>query len=474
MNRLVLILLMLFSLNAIAAEKTDITIQVDKYNNSPVILGYYYNGQMLVKDTVETNATGVARLQRNDKLPEGIYIIFFPQNSQYFDIIIGADQEFSITCDTLPNSIERVKVKDCKVLSEFVDYQLFLKQKSVEQKSLSEKYKALPADDENGKETLRAQFSAIDKEVKAHNEEIITRNQDNFLSVFLASLKEVEVPEFDVPETGAARDSVLQVKRYYYYRYHCFDGIDFADERLLRTPTFIGKVDKYFNETLPQIADTVTEEAIRIIEKSRPSKEAFRYYVSHFYNMANNSKIMGMDAALVAIAEKYYLSGEADWAEPKFIEDLREQVDKIKYTLLGKTAVDLKMISVTGEWFRLHEVNAPYTILVFWEPSCGHCKKEIPELKKQVWDNYASKGIKIFAVYCQVERKEWEDFITEHQLEDWMNVYDPYGRTGFRTYYNIKSTPQIYILDKDKKIIAKKIGVEQIGGFLDFMMNNKE
>ncbi|MBP5365771.1 MAG: redoxin domain-containing protein [Bacteroidales bacterium] len=471
MRILILIIIALLPITAKAEPATDITITVDNYPSSPVILGYYFNGQMLVKDTVTTDAKGVAHYVRNEKLPEGIYLVFFPQNQHLFDIIISDDQTFSIKCDTLPDVSSRVQAKGCNVLSDFIDYQNYLKKRSEEQKALSDAYKALAPDDNDGKERIRTQFAEIDKQVKAHNNEMIERNKDNFLSVFLRSLKEIEVPKtFDVKETGAARDSALQAKRYYYYREHYFDNIDFADDRLLRTPTLMSKVDKYFDETLPQLADTVALEAIKIIEKSRPNKECFRFYVSHFYNMANNSKIMGMDAALVIIADKYYLSGEADWAEKKFIDDLREQIENIRYTLIGKQAVDLKMISNTGEWFKLSETSAPFTILVFWEPSCGHCKKEIPELKKQVWDKYKKDGIKIFAVYCQVEPKEWEEFIEEHELDEWINVYDPYGRTGFRKYYNIKSTPQIYILDKDKKIIAKKIGVEQIGDFLDFMM----
>ena len=219
-----------------------------------------------------------------------------------------------------------------------------------------------------------------------------------------------------------------------------------------------------------QITDTVAAECIRIIEMCRPNREMFRYFVSHFYNMANKSNIMGMDAALVTLADRYYLSGEADWASPKFISDLREQVDGIRWTLIGKKEQDLKMPSYTGEWFRLYETKAPYTLLVFWEPSCGHCKKEIPHLHDTLWKKFAKHGVKIFAVYCQVDEKPWKEFIEEHQLEDWINVYDPYGRTNFRTYYNIKSTPTIFVLDKDKTVVAKKLGVDQISDFLSHML----
>lgn len=447
---------------------TDITIDAGSYANNTIVLGYYFNGKMLVKDSLMTNNEGIARLQKNEKLDEGIYVVYFPDKT-YFDIIVGGDQTFTLHCDTTAQDIvRRAKAEGAPMLTDFLDYQNYLADKHKAMQDVTERYKALAADDETGKTQLRAAYGVLEEEVKTRNEELIGRyksTDDNFLAAFLTGLKEVETPLMEnLP------DSLRQVKRYYHYRNHYLDNIDLTDARMLRTPYVAGKIDKYLTEVVTQHPDTVAQLAIDLIERSKGNRETFQFYVSHIYNLFNNSKIMGMDAALVAIADKYYLSGVADWAEEKFISELRETIDELRYTLINHTAQDIRMESVTGEWYRLSEVRAPYTILVFWEPSCGHCKKEIPLLKEKVWDKYQKDGIKIFAVYCQVERKEWEDFIAEHQLEEWMNVYDPYGRSGFRKYYHIKSTPQIFILDKDKKIIAKKIGVEQIGDFLDFMM----
>jgi hypothetical protein len=40
--------------------------------------------------------------------------------------------------------------------------------------------------------------------------------------------------------------------------------------------------------------------------------------------------------------------------------------------------------------------------------------------------------------------------------------------------YDIYSTPVVYVLDKDKKILAKRLDVEQIEEFLDHQMKLKE
>ncbi len=457
----------------IVSAQVDIKVNVTNYFNAPVVMGYYYNGTMLVKDTVITNDKGLAHFKQRDKYDEGIYLIYFPDKT-YFDIIIGDDQSFELTCDTLPNPAKRAKVKGCQMLTDFLEYQNYLGDRQQKIHELSEQYKTAEGNDQL-RAKIKTEYSDIDKEIKQKNNDMIAANANNCLGIFLDGLREIEVPEIKVDApTQALSDSLSRMKGYYYYRNHYFDNLHLTDDRILRTPYFVNKLDRYIDEVLPQTPDTVAAECLRIIELTKANEECYRFVTSHLYNHVNNSKIMGMDAALVAIADNYYLAGKCPWTEEKFITDLREQVEKIRYTLVNRKAVDLKkMPSVNkGEYFTLSEVDAPFTILVFWEPSCGHCKKEIPALKKEVWDKYASTGIKIFAVYCQAEYEPWAEFIEEHQLEEWINVYDPYRRTNFRTYYNINSTPQIFILDKDKTIIAKRIGVDQIGGFLDFHFSN--
>ncbi len=450
----------------------NFTVKVKNYAHKPVVLGYYFDGKMLVKDTVMTDAKCVARFEADTLYAEGLYLLHFPENGQVFDILMPHVQKFALECDTLPFQAERAKVTGSKPLANFLEYQRYITARQNDYRSLSEQYKAA-AGNKDKQEAIRKTFLEMDSLIAAHNEEVIAANQDNFLANFLRALKEPKFPTFDIPDnlTPLQRDSVRQVKSYYYYRAHFYDNFDLTDERLLRTPFFSAKIKKYFDESVPQVPDTVAAEAIRLIEMCRPNEEMFRYFVSTMYNRCNQSNIMGMDAALVQLSDKYYLSGEATWADKKFIDDLRENIDGIRYTLIGLKAPDMRMPSVTGEWFRLSEVRASFTILVFWEPSCGHCKKEVPHIKSAILDRYADRGVKVFAVYCQVDEKPWKEFIEEHQLEEFINVYDPYGRTGFRRFYNIKSTPTIFVLDKDKTIVAKKLGVDQIVDFLEHEFN---
>jgi len=62
------------------------------------------------------------------------------------------------------------------------------------------------------------------------------------------------------------------------------------------------------------------------------------------------------------------------------------------------------------------------------------------------------------------------DYVDEKGIGDWMHMVDTYHRSRFMKVYDIKSTPQIYILGEDKTILSKKIGAEQLGEVVERLM----
>jgi hypothetical protein len=74
--------------------------------------------------------------------------------------------------------------------------------------------------------------------------------------------------------------------------------------------------------------------------------------------------------------------------------------------------------------------------------------------------------VEVFAVCTISDRTTWSKYIEENELK-WINGWDPQRATHYDYYYNIQSTPIVYILDRNKKIIAKKLAVEDISGFID-------
>ncbi len=453
-----------------AQQGYQIQLKVNGFNNKDVILGYHSNKQIYVKDTVTIDSKGNAVFSGTESLPGGIYLFYFP-NGKFFDILIDKEQHFSLETDTI-DFYTTLKIKGAKEPQVFLELQKFMEEKGKQANSLREKLKDVDIESDQ-KESLNNQLETINNQVQQYWKEIETNHKGSFIASFVKGVQEVSIPEFELPQGTQNPDSVLHFKKAWYMKDHFFDNIDLTDERLTRTPFFHSKLERYFNQILIPIPDTVTSQSIRLIELARGNKEMFRYMVQFIFNHANSSQIMGMDATMVALADKYYLSGEAYWASEEFISTLGKRVEEIRPTLLGKVAYDMKLEGINGEYYRLHEINSPITIVAFYEPDCGHCKKEIPALYKEVFEPYQSKGIQVFAVYNLNDHDKWTEFINEHGMIGWINVYDPYNRSQFRNFYDIKSTPMIFVLDKDKKIIAKRIDVQQLPAFLDRALEQK-
>ena len=200
-----------------------------------------------------------------------------------------------------------------------------------------------------------------------------------------------------------------------------------------------------------------------------PKSDMFRAYLSSFLTKYASSKIVGYDAVYVFLAEEYYEKGFAYWTDPEQLAKIVDNAKKIKPTLMGKTAPDITLENKAGEKIRLHEFESDYTVLLFWAFDCGHCKKSMPEII-DFYNKYKEKGVEILGIctkFYNDKDKCW-DFVEEKGIDIWMNTMDPYHQSKYKILYNINSTPQIFILDKDKKILIKRIASEQ----LDEVMQN--
>jgi len=119
----------------------------------------------------------------------------------------------------------------------------------------------------------------------------------------------------------------------------------------------------------------------------------------------------------------------------------------------------------------LNQLRSKYTIVVFWECDCSHCMKEIPELYS-LYQRIKPKGVEVFSVHMLgglEGKRKWVKFINEHQLYDWINVWNP-DDFSYKKTFDIGKTPMTYILDQNKKIIAKKLDPKQIEDFLNKQM----
>ncbi|NMC37031.1 MAG: redoxin domain-containing protein [Bacteroidales bacterium] len=440
----------------------EISVSIRGLSDSTIFLAYHFGDKQYLQDTIKLDRSGSGIFSGDEELPHGIYMIVLP-GKQYFEILATSDQSFQVSC-SFPDYFNTLKFAGCDENARFLSYQ---KRWIEMQKNASGLNKRMQGNKQNP-DSLRILSSKLklqEESMKSYLNSVVTENKGNLLSLLVRSMLPVEVPEIRIPFGANNPDSLRWVKSYMYNKNHFFDNVSLTDERLLRTPILHTRLKTYFSNVVIQAPDSINKEIDRILATVKGNSKIYQYIAVFLFNHFRESEIMGHDAVLVKLADDVYLSGKADWVTKEFRDNLKKEVDMIRPNLIGQKGRDLVMDSYRGIHVSLYDIEKEFTILYFWEPDCGHCKEATPKLKAY-YDKNKDKSIEIFAVCTTAEKEKWKKYIEDNDL-NWINGWDPDRKTNYDYYYNVRSTPMIYILDRNKKIIAKKLDIDDIGSFID-------
>lgn len=485
--RSIKVFILLFITTVIASAKGyKIDVKINGLQDTNVILAHYMSKNIYPDDTARLDKNGEGVFSDKEPLVGGVYIIYLP-NSKYFEVLIGDEQTFFIENDTT-DFLDNMVVKGSEQNQAFLDHQKYLRKKKEERKVLLDELKA--TEREAKKEKIKEQIDELNKDVEDHTNSVIKEHEGTFIATFLNALQDVEVPDPPKNEDG----SIDSTYKYRYYKNHYFDKFEIGNPRLLRTPIYEDRIMRYIEKIAHPAPDSLIKAVDTIIARARANKETFRFVLIKLFNHFATSKIMGMDALYVHIAEKYYIP-EAEWSDDKFINKLEQRVKELKPLLIGKTAPDIELIEISEEHCRmakndtalirnpyvfrqklnLHDIDAKYIVLYFWERDCGHCRTYTPKLY-DIYQDIRDKDVEVvsFNMLMGKEGKEkWIKFLNKHELYDWINAWNPFSY-DFKRKYNIKATPQLFILDKDKKIVAKRLTPEQAGEVIKDLLENRQ
>jgi peroxiredoxin len=458
-------LLVLFLPLLVFGQNFRLEVELNSAAGKEVFLANYYLGNIYAKDTIRLDEQGRGVFSADSLLPQGLYKIYLDENN-HFDFLLGNDQQLSIKNTTFSSSsVQATGSEETEAFFAYTGSLGNLQQKSAEIR------KQMETASSEEKVQLQKELAGLTSQLHNYWDKLENDLPNSFLAKFV---KSNYVPTLDVsslPGEVQNNDSLLLLARFYHQQRHFWDNFDYTDERFLYTPFFKQKLETWFTKVLYQNYDSVKVPVFRFIEEVKPHPRIFQFATSYFLNSAINSNIMGMDALFVDIAKKYYLSGEAFWASDESLEKIRDNVLFLEHNLIGKTAPDLTLENFDGEYINLHQINAKYTLVLIYEPNCSHCNVFVPRLYADVYQIFKDKGLEVFAIYSMDNKAEWTEFLSEHNMFDWINVWDEHHVSRFKILYDGRKTPGIYVLDENKKIIAKKMAVEQVKQLLEHKLN---
>lgn len=458
-------------------KQVNLQFTIKGVENDTVYLIRYYGDKMYYADTARSDAKGTVRFKSKFAAEAGMYAVMPKDKSGYFEVILNNEDVYIET--EKGAFVPKMKVVKSKENQEFYKYINFIteRQKFAEplKKQLDE------AKDEAQKKKIRSEMERLDKEVKHEQIRIMNDNPGSVVALVMRLSSDIDVPEPPRDRNGKILDSLFQRN---YYVSHFWDGINTGDERLIRISGYQKKLEYFFDKVLPQLSDSIIPHADKVVEKSKVGTEIYKFNVVWITSHFQNSKIMCLDKVFVHMVLKHYKSGQATWMTETKNKEIVERAESMAQVVCGNIAHNIILPDTTQDnWVALNSLKTKYRILVFWDPDCGHCKKEIPKMIEN-YETWKSMNAEVYSVSSK-NNEEWRKFVKEKKIpfinvavpkkvyedQEYVNKIVLSGITDLKSlnYHNtfdIFKTPTVFIINEAGEIIGKNLESDGISDFL--------
>lgn len=145
------------------------------------------------------------------------------------------------------------------------------------------------------------------------------------------------------------------------------------------------------------------------------------------------------------------------------VNRIKENVEKMKATAVGKKFTDFEMQTPEGKTVKLSDyVGKGKTVLVdFWASWCGPCRREMPNLV-EAYKKYKNKNFEIVGVSLDQSADAWKGAIEQLGIT-WPQMSDlKYWDCEGSKLYAVSSIPHTVLIDGEGTILARGLHGEEL------------
>ena len=439
---------------AVTAKPTyKLTLQIDGCKDSMMLLCYYYAQYNYVLDTAVNNGKGKFVFNGTKELHPGLYY-FTNDKGRYVEFVVYKEKpNFQFHTDDKAWTMN-MKVKGSRQNELFYNYQ------RASESLYNELQEAKPTLDSAAFEEMRhRQHLRIDslklQMMDQHPEAMISK-----------IMRATTIVDERVPTHHPDSTKMTQQERFDWFMHHYFDYVPLDDDFIIRTPKdvfyrrFNDYVEKYMRWMPPE---TICPLLDSMIDRAEPAPEVYRWLINTLTERYLQSNVMVHDEVYVHLVQRYFATGKTDWLSPSTIDMNVERANKWEHLLVGREAPELILFDTLRHAHSLHHMPGKYTLLLFWSPTCGHCREIIPAVYKVFAEMADSLDMTAFAILSEPDETtivKWKKFLREHQMDSprWVNMSGGEANVDWREVYDITTTPQIYLIENtNHTFLAKKL-----------------
>ncbi|MCG8327912.1 MAG: redoxin domain-containing protein [Chitinophagales bacterium] len=435
------------------AEAPNIQVTINGISGGTAFLVGHFADQRFRLDSTQINANGQLVFQRPEPYDGGLYFVWVP-DKVLLQLLLDKDQTLSMTT-TLQNAVGDMQVEgnlDNELLYKNLKFEMDINPKFDQINAQISGY--APGSPEHNQ--LKSQRDALLEERKAHLNDFFTQHPNSLFSIFKKAGQNPEVK--DVRKADGSLDTALQV---YLYRSDFWKDVDFSDERLLRTPVVTNKLQRYIKDLTPQNPDSIRASASFLINQTLDAPEYFKFF-SNWITLQYDpleTTLMDPEAVFVHMIQNYFTYDRAFWADSTEVYALQLRAKEMEGSLVGNKAPNVSSTGPDGKTYSIYDFDTPYIIVYMYNPTCEHCMEQTPKLV-QFYQQWKNKGVSVYAIAVDTEEQEWKDYITKSNM-NFVNVFDPTNKSIYAKYY-VDHTPEVYVINQERMIIAKNLKVNQI------------